>query len=193
VLGAVAIVLAEPAVARSVSFDADRAVVRAILITLFVGLIAKLVMGARALKEQGFGYAAFRRAVAALNVERRAVRAQRTLAPRWAERRRRRAILLALGFLISTTMLIVARANRTYIGDGRYRVGPTVLLLALVASVGLIIVVWTVVADLLGAITTTPLSHRAWTGPVGRAFYGMSTLGMAEPPSTGASVSPGRG
>ena len=191
-LGAAAIALAEPAIARNVPFDADRAVVRAILITVFVGLVARLVTGVRALKEQGFGYAAFRRAVAALNVERRAVREQRTLAPRWRERRRRRTILLALAFVISTTMLIVARANRTYVGDGRYRVGPALLMAALVASVGLIIVVWTVAADLLVAITTTPLSHRVWTGPIGRAFYRIATLGMAEPPSTGASVSPAR-
>jgi putative copper export protein len=125
-------------------------------------------------------------------VERRAVREQRTLAPRWRERRRRRTILLALVFVISTTMLIVVRANRTYAGDGRYRVGPALLMAALVASVGLIIVVWTVVADVLGAITTTPLSHRVWTSPIGRAFYRIATLGMAEPPSTGASVSPVR-
>ena len=188
-LGAIALAWASPLMVRIMHYDADRALLAALLITVIVALVSRLVVGVRALAEQGFGYAAFRRAVVAANVERRAGRAQRQLAPRWRERRRRRAWGLGLGFVISILVLALARTQRTSLGNGLYSVGRTGLLIAVIGAVGAMIVALLVLTDVIGAVTTTPLSHRVWTGPVGRAFYRLATIGLAESPTSTPSVS----
>ncbi|MBA2685460.1 MAG: serine/threonine protein kinase [Gemmatimonadaceae bacterium] len=188
-IGAVALAWASPLIVRLAHYDADRALLAALVITIIVALVWRLVAGVRALAEQGFGYAAFRRAVVAANVERRAVRAQRKLAPRWRERRRRRAWGLGIGFVAAALVLAWVRVHRAYLGNGIYEVGRTGLLLAVVGAVAIMTVVLLVLSDVIGAATTTPLSHRLWTGPVGRAFYRIATIGLTESPTSTPSMS----
>ncbi|MEP7087970.1 MAG: hypothetical protein ABI884_11740, partial [Gemmatimonadota bacterium] len=188
-IGAIALAWASPLIVRLARYDADRALLAALVITIIVALVWRLVAGVRALAEQGFGYAAFRRAVVAANVERRAVRAQRTLAPRWRERRRRRAWGLGVGLIAAALVLTWVRVHRTYLGNGIYEVGRTELLIAVVGAVAIMTVVLLVLADVIGAATTTPLSHRLWTGPVGRAFYWVATIGLTESPTSTPSMS----
>ncbi len=179
VLGAAAIAAAEPALMRTAYWDADRAVLRAMLLALFLGLVWRLIADIRALAEQGFGYVEFKRAVAALNVERGAVREQRKLAPNYHSRQRRRRLVLAACFAISVALLAYVRTHRTYLGEGRYEVGQTGLVIAVISAMILVLALYAVLSAFVSALTTTPLSHRIWTSWMGRAVYRAGAAGVA--------------
>ncbi len=157
-------------------------------LVLVISLWIQIPLGMRDLARQGLDFGDLVAGLVDLDHERRAATAALRAAPDYNQRRRMRAVLLALSGLVAVLLLLFALSQkRPPPGHIFTPIGTVALVLGIAVGMG------TLVFTMAGVARSGRMDrrmHGLWTGPVGRFLFWLGSLGLVQH-GTGATPSAG--
>ncbi|HSR93209.1 MAG TPA: serine/threonine-protein kinase, partial [Gemmatimonadales bacterium] len=157
-------------------------------LVLVISLWIQIPLGMRDLARQGLDFGDLVAGLVDLDHERLAATAALRAAPDYNQRRRMRAVLLALSGIIAVLLLLFALSQkRPPPGHIFTPIGTVALVLGIAVGMGTLVFTVAGVAR-IGRMDRR--MHGLWTGPVGRFLFWLGSLGL-EQHGTGATPSAG--
>jgi serine/threonine-protein kinase len=164
-----------------------------IFVVVVPALWSQIPLGMRDLARQGFTCGDLRNGVLAIDAERQAVLAAMHADPRYARRRRRRWLILLVGFAASILTMVIAFAGRVEKAPGSYTVStPALVALFLGLCLFMICVVFSA-ATLAASGRFDRRLHGLWTGRVGRLLFRLASWRLSDLAPSAMSLPPSRG